>query len=429
MTNRSDILIIGAGACGLMAAKELSQKGKKVTVLEAKLQAGGRINTLHAGEFLQPVDTGAEFVHGNLPVTLQLLNEANIGYTKISGKMLRSSNGKWDETDEPIEGWKEMMQKMSELKEDTTFAQFLNSHFGEEKYAALRQSAMQYAQGFDAVDPDKASVFSLREEWQHEEEDTYRVDGGYGQLINHLLASCKQHNAVILFDKPVASIDWKDGEVNIITTTNETFYAKQVIITVPVGVLATDESDVNFIQFKPSLPKIKTAAKEIGFGNVIKILLQFSSLFWQKQKEGLFFLSDQKVATWWSQHPSNYPLLTGWIAGKKADEFSNIKADELKQMALQSVANIFNKTKEEITQLLTASHIVNWQKDVYAKGAYSYGMIHSEEAKKILNESIQNTLFFGGEALYSGKSGGTVEAALVNGLSVTKKILEKEFSK
>ena len=423
MTNRSDILIIGAGACGLMAARELSQKGKRVIVLEAKLQAGGRINTLYAGEFLQPVETGAEFIHGNLLTTLQLLNEANIKYTKLEGEMLRHTNGKWNETEEQIEGWDEMMQKMNKLKQDTTLTQFLNANFGDEKHAALRQSAQQYAQGFDAVDPDKASVFSLREEWQHEEEATYRIDGGYGQLINHLLSTCRQHNAVVLFNKPVASINWKEGEANITTTTNETFRAQQVIVTVPAGVLAAVEGAQNYIRFMPQLPQIKNAANKIGYGNVIKILLQFSSLFWQKQKEALFFLSDQKIATWWSQHPSGYPLLTGWIAGKKADEFVGINEKKIEQMALQSLANIFNQTKEELTQLVTASHIVNWQKDVYAKGAYSYGMIHSEEAKKALNEPIQNTIFFGGEALYSGASGGTVEAALVNGLNVAKKVM------
>ncbi|MDQ2752949.1 MAG: FAD-dependent oxidoreductase, partial [Bacteroidota bacterium] len=89
MTNRSDILIIGAGAAGLMAAKELSQKGKGVTVLEAKPQAGGRISTLHNNGFLQPVEAGAEFIHGNLPVTLQLLKEAGIKYAKTKGEMLR----------------------------------------------------------------------------------------------------------------------------------------------------------------------------------------------------------------------------------------------------------------------------------------------------------------------------------------------------
>ncbi len=423
MINRSDILIIGAGAAGLMAAKELSQKGKKVIVLEAKPQAGGRIHTLHNNGFLQPVEAGAEFIHGNLPITLRLLKEAGIKYTKTKGEMVRNMGGKWKETDEPVEDWDELMQKMNDLQQDTTLTQFLNAEFADEKYEALRQSALQYAQGFDAVDPDKAGVFALREEWQHEEEDTYRIEGGYVQLINHLLTSCKQQNAVVLFDKPVAFIEWKEGEVTVTTTTKETFHAQQVLITVPIGVLAAEECTPNFIQFTPSLPQIQKAAEEIGYGNVIKILFQFSSFLWQKQKDALFFISDQSIATWWSQRPSGYPLLTGWIAGKKTDELIGKGEEEIKQLALQSLANIFNKNKEELTKWLTACYIVNWQNDVYAKGAYSFNTVTSEEAKKLLNKGIENTLFFGGEGLYSGASGGTVEAALVNGLSVAKKIL------
>ncbi|MCI0613997.1 FAD-dependent oxidoreductase, partial [bacterium] len=43
----NNVLIIGAGAAGLAAAKELSDAGKKVTVLEARDRIGGRIYTYH----------------------------------------------------------------------------------------------------------------------------------------------------------------------------------------------------------------------------------------------------------------------------------------------------------------------------------------------------------------------------------------------
>ena len=164
MTTESDILIIGAGACGLMAAKELSAKGKKVTVLEARNRTGGRIHTINGDGFLQAVETGPEFIHGKLPITLKLLKKAGITYTETEGDMLHNTGGKWHEEEEQIEGWDELMKKMSKLKEDTTLSLFLEAHFSEEKYTALRQQALQYAQGFDAVDPDKASVFALRDE-------------------------------------------------------------------------------------------------------------------------------------------------------------------------------------------------------------------------------------------------------------------------
>ena len=46
MTDESDILIVGAGAAGLAAARELSFSKLSVVVLEARDRIGGRINTL-----------------------------------------------------------------------------------------------------------------------------------------------------------------------------------------------------------------------------------------------------------------------------------------------------------------------------------------------------------------------------------------------
>src|SRR4051794_14534532 len=103
----ADILVIGAGASGLMAARELSAKGKKVIILEARKRAGGRIDTSPVKHFNQPVETGAEFIHGKLPLTLQLLKENNIQYTKVEGSMLRKKEGRWQEAEEEITGWDE----------------------------------------------------------------------------------------------------------------------------------------------------------------------------------------------------------------------------------------------------------------------------------------------------------------------------------
>ena len=73
---KNKVIIIGAGAAGLMAARLLAEQGYTVTILEAQDRTGGRIHTLHDKSFAQPVELGAEFIHGNLPVTIGLLKES-----------------------------------------------------------------------------------------------------------------------------------------------------------------------------------------------------------------------------------------------------------------------------------------------------------------------------------------------------------------
>jgi monoamine oxidase len=63
------IVVIGAGSAGLIAARELERAGKRVTILEARDRCGGRIHPLPAAEFGYPAEGGAEFVHGEAPIT------------------------------------------------------------------------------------------------------------------------------------------------------------------------------------------------------------------------------------------------------------------------------------------------------------------------------------------------------------------------
>ena len=59
----SRVVIIGAGAAGLAAARWLKERGFNPLVLEARDRVGGRIHTVEM-EHGAPVDLGAAYIHG-----------------------------------------------------------------------------------------------------------------------------------------------------------------------------------------------------------------------------------------------------------------------------------------------------------------------------------------------------------------------------
>src|SRR6201998_3425003 len=87
-------VVIGAGAAGLMTARELARAGRRVTILEARDRCGGRIYPLPAEEFGYPAEGGPEFVHGAAPVTRALMREAKLSLLPRGGTRWSARSGK-----------------------------------------------------------------------------------------------------------------------------------------------------------------------------------------------------------------------------------------------------------------------------------------------------------------------------------------------
>jgi monoamine oxidase len=422
----TDVIIIGAGAAGLMAAHELSKAGKSVTILEARNRTGGRINTLE-----NTVELGAEFVHGDLPVTLNLLKEAGIDVLPASGEMWQYNNGQFKQEYEQTEHWDLLMEKLGELEQDITIGDFLEKEFGGDRYAALGRSVTKYVAGYDTADTFKASTFALRKEWQGEDEDAqHRVKGGYSRMTDYLTDESRKSGARLILNSAAKHIYWEHNYVEVITVDGTNYKAQKVIIALPLGVLKAEGSDT--IIFSPSIPRYKEAIQQMGFGAIIKILLEFKNAFWEDEevtklagnslKEMIFLLSDEEIPTWWTQHPGNSALLTGWLGGPLAERQKDKSDDELLQSALQSLTNIFKIDINKLKNNLISRHIVNWTTDPFTRGSYAYDTVEAPAARKILETPVNNTIYFAGEYLYDGPAMGTIEAALSSGVEVVKKV-------
>jgi monoamine oxidase len=323
----SEVVIIGAGATGLMAGYKLAKKGKKVIVLEARNRTGGRIHTIENELFFKHAELGAEFVHGDLPVTLNLLQEAGITYSPAGGSMVRYSDGQFTEDEQFIEEWDLLLKKLNELKDDTTLAAFLAEHFAGNQYEKLRNAVTRYVSGYDTADPALASAFALRDEWQHEDEGAqHRVDGGYCEMIGYLADKIKEHNGLIYLNSVVREIHWKPGDVKVITDSGIIYGAEQLLVALPLGVLQADKREKGAVVFHPPIKEQTDAIKAMGFGAIIKFLLEFDEIFWENKaithlagkslRDMGFLFSNEVIPTWWTQAPKHSPVLTGWLAGR-----------------------------------------------------------------------------------------------------------------
>jgi monoamine oxidase len=415
-------LIAGAGAAGLMAARELARVGKRVTILEARDGCGGRIYPLPAEEFGYPAEGGAEFVHGAAPVTRALMREAGLSLSPSGGTRWSTRSGALLPDDTPLPHAARFYQALTEVKADLPIAEFLETHFAGRQYAELRRSVTRMVEGFDAADPRSASTFAIRDEWLARDEGPHgRIAEGHGALVEYLVSECRRHGAAIHLGAAVTTIDESGGRVAARTRDGAAFEADAAILTLPLPLLSE-------IALPPAARERASAAAAIGFGNVVKILLRFGVKWWaghggQDLADLSFLFSDATVPTWWTQHPAGYPVLTGWLGGPKADRVSSLGAAELVEMGLASLAEIFDLPLDRLRTDLIASRAINWGNDPFARGAYSYATPKTREALSVLRRPDGGAILFAGEGLYAGPDMGTVEAALASGQETAQTML------
>src|ERR1700692_4106976 len=299
------IIVIGAGAAGLMAARELARVGKKVTILEARARCGGRHDPLPAAEFGSPAEGGAEFVHGEAPVTRALLREAGLSLLPIEGMQRTVVEGKLLRED-PLETHEAKLHAaLRELKDDVTVAEFLRRQFAGSEYDRLRRSIERMVEGYDAADPERASTLALRDEWMDEGRSTQvRIAGGYGGLVDFLVKGCLSEGAGIQLRTVVKAIDYTGVGAVVRCANGDMHECDAVVLTVPLPLL----KDIAL----PSMERERAAAAaHIGFGNVIKIVMRFETRWWLDERKDLadltFLLSEERIAVWGTQHPVALP--------------------------------------------------------------------------------------------------------------------------
>src|SRR6476646_8436233 len=177
-------VVVGAGAAGLMAARELARAGKRVTILEARDRCGGRIYPLPPEEFGYPAEGGPEFVHGAGGVTRAVMREAGLSLLPRGGTRWSARTGALSPAEFSPPHEDRLYRALRKVKADLPIAEFLEAHFADPRYDELRRSIT-------------------------------RTVEGHGELIGYLAADCRRYGAAIHLGAAATAIDESGGGIAI----------------------------------------------------------------------------------------------------------------------------------------------------------------------------------------------------------------------
>ncbi len=416
--NREKVIIIGAGASGLMAARTLHKAGIPFIILEATDRVGGRAFTREED---QNIELGPEFLHGETPLTDELMEEFHLPWYDFKFDYHVYLNGKLN----PIpDFWERLCGILSDIKlndKDVPFTEYLSKY---DHHNMLDQKiARGFVQGFDAADLGLISTSALNEMKEQACDPKVRkmrrpLDG-YSKLMAKLAEPFKKQ---IRFSHKVNKIKWSDESVEVSGLTGEgrvpfSLVGKHIIMTSSIAVLKK-------IQLSPMPEEIQNYVNQNEMGHVVKMVAELSPEFFHQFPEKTFpFIAapDMCFTAWWTTTPIHSQLVTGWSGGEKARRLEKKTPEERRDVFVQELASISGQCPMKISSWLIKMHHHNWASDENFMGAYSFPRVHQGE-RQTPETGFQDTLFFAGEAFHPEFS-GTIEGAFLTGKDVAERII------
>lgn len=383
-----EVIIVGAGLSGLMAALTLQKSGKRIVVLEAQPRVGGRVLTSYSHGNM--IEYGAQFVSPHQPRIQKLLLEYGLSTTSTYNKGATlyafGDKKKWSHTGLPsfsiftlwdYFGMQHLLKKLlhevdtkkpwdaksAEKLDSVTLQSWLETVM-ESEYAKTFYRVMS-EEGL-CVNSDEISVLDLL--WDLKStgslkdmltaEDEWITEGA-STLPNRMadsLGSC------IKLNEPVQRIRWSNSNIQIFTN-KRTWIGKKVIMAIPP--IFTSK-----IIYEPRLPVDREQISQcINQGNAIKCILVYNYPFWRQHGEsGTVFYDKGPIKQIIDISPpsQNKGVLAAFIIGEDARRLGDLSLHSRKVEILECLGYLMGD------MALSPTHYFekDWSADPWAMGGY-----------------------------------------------------------
>ncbi len=416
------VIVVGAGAAGLTAARMLHDAGVRVTVIEAGNAIGGRIQGGRVGDAV--VDLGAAWLHGTSGhPAAPVLRARGIEMVRDEADITRyhdAVTGR-DEPDAVARFWsdaerfvRQLGAARAALGPDATFdaavRRFVDSHASSRDEAARRWLAhgLHLANEVDYGGPSDET--SLR--WWYTEEELRGGDhfprGGYSALIEALAEGLD-----IRTGSAVRRIERRaDGRV-VVAAGEGDVTASAVIVTVPLAVLAG--GDIEFVE--PLEAERIAAIGRMRTGSLEKVILTFDRPWWRDEWEGIsvYEAADGSRALPYAQDVTDVagaPCVVVFHGGSASrDALDRLDDATIVDAALATLGGNAASRPRPV-----ASHVTRWRTADGVRGSYSFPALGSGPADfgAIAAPAWNGALLFAGEATQF-EFLGTVHGAMRSG--------------
>jgi len=416
-TQNPDVVIVGAGAAGLAAARVLIAGGRSVTVLEASPRIGGRAFT-DIATFGVPFDRGAAWIHGADDNVMSALAR-NYGFETVTDEPqeilylngVRADAAEMANYDRAYEALGEGIGVAAHESDDMPASAALPSDLAPAIAAWLPTAAAAIGPLEGGVDLEMMSV----QDW-HDREDKEPNAGvrqGYGTLVARLAEGLP-----VFANARVNRIVTAGNRVTL-ETARGTLRANAVLVTVSTGVLASGA-----IVFDPPLDGTMLAAlSDLPMG-----LLTKSAMLFAENSPAVAFPVNAAVVPQvqgerghsFLMRPMGLPLVICLAGGSLAWD-----------LATQPASVGVDFARDRLRQLLGTNAdkgyrrgaITDWGTSPYTLGAYAAAKPGGAQARAKLALPIAERVFLAGEA-QGGARSQSVEGAYESGRKTAERILQ-----